>query len=84
MAIKYVHTNIIAKDWQALAKFYIDVFECKLCGPQRDLLGEWVEQMTTVKGCKIKEVHLSLPGYEGRGQHLKYSLMSHKEKIMQP
>jgi predicted enzyme related to lactoylglutathione lyase len=23
--IKYVHTNILAKDWKALSRFYIDV-----------------------------------------------------------
>ena len=28
MGIKYVHTNIIARDWEAVARFYIEVFEC--------------------------------------------------------
>jgi predicted enzyme related to lactoylglutathione lyase len=27
--IKYVHTNIIAKNREKLAGFYIDVFNCK-------------------------------------------------------
>ena len=64
MGIKYVHTNIIARDWQELAQFYIEVFECKPYGPKRDLSGEWIEQMTGVKDVKVKGVHLSLPGYE--------------------
>ena len=64
MGIKYTHTNIIARDWQELAQFYMEVFECKPYGPKRDLSGEWIEQMTGVKDVKVKGVHLSLPGYE--------------------
>lgn len=64
MGIKYTHTNIIARDWQSLAEFYIEVFECKPYGPKRDLSGEWIEQMTGVKDVKVKGIHLSLPGYE--------------------
>ncbi len=64
MGIKYVHTNIIAKDWQNLAEFYIQVFECKPYGPERDLSGEWIAQMTGVENVKVKGIHLSLPGYE--------------------
>ena len=43
MGIKYTHTNIIARDWEDLAKFYIEVFECQPYGPKRDLSGEWIE-----------------------------------------
>lgn len=64
MGIKYVHTNIIARDWQKLAQFYIEVFECKPYGPKRDLSGEWIEQMTGIKNVKVKGIHLSLPGCE--------------------
>lgn len=64
MGIKYVHTNIIARDWQALSRFYIEVFECKPCGPKRDLSGAWIAQMTGVENVKVRGIHLSLPGYE--------------------
>ena len=64
MGIKYTHTNIIARDWQDLAQFYIEVFECKPYGPKRDLSGEWIEQMTGVENVKVKGIHLSLPGCE--------------------
>jgi predicted enzyme related to lactoylglutathione lyase len=29
-ATRYVHTNLIAADWQRLARFYCDVFGCGL------------------------------------------------------
>jgi len=62
--IRYVHTNIIAKDWKMLARFYIDVFACKPIYPERDLSGEWLEKMTAIDHVKIRGIHLSLPGYE--------------------
>ena len=37
--IRYVHTNLIARDWKKLAKFYVKVFGCKLKPPERNLKG---------------------------------------------
>lgn len=62
--IKYVHTNLIAKDWRKLVRFYIDVFGCKPTYPERDLSGEWIEKATEIKGVRIRGMHLALPGYE--------------------
>lgn len=64
MNIKYVHTNIIAKDWKKISKFYIDVFDCKPLYPERDLSGEWIEKLTNIDNVKVKGIHLSLPGYD--------------------
>lgn len=61
--MKYVHTNIIAKDWRKLVRFYCDVFACRPVGPERDLSGEWLEKMTVLPGARIRGAHLSLPGY---------------------
>jgi predicted enzyme related to lactoylglutathione lyase len=38
---RYVHTNLIAQDWQALANFYQQVFGCFPLPPERDFKGEW-------------------------------------------
>ncbi|WP_246637571.1 VOC family protein [Crassaminicella profunda] len=62
--IKYVHTNIIAKDWKKLSAFYIDVFNCKPIYPERDLSGKWIDKITTIDNVRIKGIHLSLPGYD--------------------
>ncbi len=62
--IKYVHTNIVAKDWKALADFYIEVFDCKPLYPKRDLSGQWIDNLTNIKEARIRGMHLSLPGYE--------------------
>lgn len=63
-SVKYVHTNIIAKNWRALADFYIQVFDCKLSPPERDLSGVWIDDLTGISGVRVRGVHLSLPGYE--------------------
>lgn len=62
--IKYVHTNLIAKDWRKLADFYITVFDCKPSYPERDLSGEWMDQVTGIENVRVKGMHLILPGYE--------------------
>jgi predicted enzyme related to lactoylglutathione lyase len=64
MGIKYVHTNIIARDWKKLSDFYIEVFGCRPVYPERDLSGEWIEKMTDIENVRIRGMHLSLPGYE--------------------
>lgn len=62
--IKYVHTNLIAKDWRKLAEFYIAVFDCKPTYPERDLSGEWIDKITNIPNVRIQGIHLALPGYE--------------------
>jgi predicted enzyme related to lactoylglutathione lyase len=62
--VRYVHTNLIAKDWKKLADFYINVFHCKIVPPERNLSGQWIEDMTGIADVKVNGVHLSLPGFE--------------------
>lgn len=64
MEIKYVHTNLIARDWKKLSLFYIEVFNCKPIYPERDLSGKWIDKMTNINDVHINGIHLSLPGYE--------------------
>ena len=68
--MKYVHTNIVAKDWKTLAKFYIEVFNCKEKPPQRDLSGSWLDSATGLENAALKGIHLILPGYEDEGPTL--------------
>ena len=62
--MKYVHTNIIAQDWKKLVEFYVAVFQCAPIYPERDLSGDWVEQLTGLDKVRIRGIHLRLPGYE--------------------
>ena len=64
MKIKYVHTNIIARDWKNLSLFYQKVFDCKPLAPRRDLSGDWLDRLTGISKAHIVGEHLVLPGYE--------------------
>jgi predicted enzyme related to lactoylglutathione lyase len=60
--IRYKHTNIIARDWRALVRFYVDAFECVPVPPERHMSGDWLARGTGVAGAAIDGVHLRLPG----------------------
>lgn len=62
--IKFVHTNIVARDWRKLAQYYITVFGCLPMYPERDLSGQWIDDLTNLKDVKIRGIHLKLPGYK--------------------
>ncbi len=72
MEIRFVHTNLIAKDWQALAVFYTNVFGCEIVPPQRDLSGDWVDRITDIKDVRIRGAHLKLPGSDATLEILSY------------
>lgn len=67
---KYVHTNVIARDWKRLVRFYVDVFGCEPKGPERDLSGAWLERVNAVPNAHLRGVHLRLPGYGENGPTL--------------
>ena len=58
----YRHTNLVARDWRRLARFYEEVFLCTPLLPERDLAGDWLAQGTGVPDAGISGIHLRLPG----------------------
>ena len=67
---RYVHTNLIARDWRRLAGFYQSVFGCVPVPPQRDLSGPTLEAGTGVPGSTLAGMHLRLPGVGADGPTL--------------
>jgi predicted enzyme related to lactoylglutathione lyase len=67
---RYVHTNLIAKEWQSLAKFYEDVFGCVPVPPERHLKGRDLERGTALAHARLDGVHLRLPVTNGEGPTL--------------
>lgn len=67
---RYVHTNLIARDWRMLAEFYQSVLGCVLVLPERHFSGSELETGTGVRGSKIDGVHLRLPGNGDNGPTL--------------
>lgn len=62
---KYVHTNLIARDWRALSAFYQRVFGCAPAPPERDYSGADLDAGTGLDGVRLQGVHLRLPGAAG-------------------
>jgi predicted enzyme related to lactoylglutathione lyase len=77
---RYVHTNIDAKDWKRLARFYEEVFGCTVVPPERNLSGPWVERATGVPGARMQGVHLRLPGPGSEGPTLEIFQYSREEE----
>jgi predicted enzyme related to lactoylglutathione lyase len=64
---EYVHTNLIARDWKRLVRFYSEVFGCEPKPPERDMSGGWLDQLTSLQNAHLSGVHLRLPGYGDDG-----------------
>jgi catechol 2,3-dioxygenase-like lactoylglutathione lyase family enzyme len=68
--MRYVHTNLVARDWRALARFYQEAFGCQPISPEREQHAEWVGRGVGVPGLRLRGVHLRLPGYGEDGPTL--------------
>jgi catechol 2,3-dioxygenase-like lactoylglutathione lyase family enzyme len=69
-APRYVHTNLVARDWRALERFYMEVFGCERVPPERDYAGAALEAGTSIPGATLRGAHLRLPGHGPRGPTL--------------
>ncbi len=81
MAIKakYVHTNLVARDWKRLAEFYVQVFGCEYAPPERKISGQWLDDATGVADAEITGAQLRLPGFGGDGPTLEVFEYSQSE-----
>jgi predicted enzyme related to lactoylglutathione lyase len=89
LKIKYVHTNIVTKNWRKLADFYINVFDCKVVPPIRHYTGKGLDSAVKINHATLNGVHLRLPGYDKSGPTLEIfsynpSLVKQKRKVNTP
>jgi predicted enzyme related to lactoylglutathione lyase len=68
--MRYVHTNLVARDWRSLARFYEEVFDCTPVPPERDLRGVPLDEATGLESAHIRGIHLRLPGHGNAGPTL--------------
>jgi len=76
---RYVHTNLIARDWQSLARFYESLFGCIRVPPERKYSGPALDAGTGIPNSILYGVHLRLPGHGPEGPTLEiysYSQLS--------
>ncbi len=85
MPTRYVHTNLIARDWRALAAFYVRLFDCRAVPPERDLSGDWLDDATGLENAHITGVHLRLPGHGDTGPTLEifsYDALDERDEVL--
>lgn len=78
---RYGHTNLIARDWKALSRFYQDLFGCIPVPPVRDFKGADLERGTAIPGAELRGEHLRLPGHGPEGPTLEifnYNILEEK------
>ena len=83
--MRFVHTNIAARDWKSLSEFYINVFHCTIKPPERRLSGAWLDQGTGLTNAVLEGIHLLLPGHGDNGPTLEiftYKKMQESDPIM--
>lgn len=74
---RYVHTNLIARDWRMLAGFYQRVLGCTIVLPERDFQGELLEAGSGIPGAHLTGAHLRLPGWGDAGPTLEIFSYNH-------
>ena len=82
ISAKYVHTNLIARDWRRLADFYTSAFGCEPVSPERDYSGADLERGTGVAGASLRGVHLRFPGLGPDGPTLEIYQYSREEDAL--
>jgi predicted enzyme related to lactoylglutathione lyase len=81
---KYGHTNLIATDWRALARFYEEQFGCTPVPPERDFRGSDLERGTGIPGAEVRGTHLRLPGHGPEGPTLEifnYNILKERAEV---
>jgi predicted enzyme related to lactoylglutathione lyase len=81
---RYVHTNLVARDWRSLAAFYQTLFGCVPVLPERDYSGPVFDAGTGVKGARLTGVHLRMPGTTTDGPTLEIFNYSQLAESLRP
>jgi predicted enzyme related to lactoylglutathione lyase len=81
---RYVHTNLIARDWRTLASFYQSLFGCVVVPPERDFSGAALAAGTGIPDAALSGVHLRLPGNGPSGPTLEIFTYSRLAEALSP
>jgi len=82
MNARFVHVNLVARDWMQLAAFYQHVFQCEPVPPERHLSGDWLSRATGVPDAALDGIHLRLPSRRGDGPTLEiFQYAQTREKL---
>ena len=81
---RYGHTNLIAKDWRALARFYQEQFGCIPVPPERDYKGADLERGNRNSRCRTARRTSAVAGARREGPTLEifnYNILKEKPDV---
>ena len=67
MPVRFGHVGLVSSNPDRLARFYIDVFDCEIIGPRRELSGTPLSIGMGLAGARVSGLHLRLPGHDQHG-----------------
>lgn len=70
--IRYAHTNVIARDWRSLARFYEEVLGCVPVSSERDHHGPLTDALVGIPNVRVTGRHLRVPGHGENGPTLEF------------
>jgi predicted enzyme related to lactoylglutathione lyase len=68
--IRFLHVNINSTDWRRTVSFYEKALGATPTGFERNYEGEFIGNLTGIKGAVVRGQHLALPGYSVGGPTL--------------
>lgn len=80
--MRYVHTNIGARDVERLADFYEKVFGCVRTSPTETMSGELIARGKGLSEVELKGVWMRMPGYDENGPTLE--LFEYSQSLERP
>ncbi len=78
--IRFLHVNIVSRDWNQLKNFYQAVFGCTPFGARRDYNDEWIANVVGIRDVRVEGRHVAVPGYSLGGPTLEIFTYSKKAK----
>jgi catechol 2,3-dioxygenase-like lactoylglutathione lyase family enzyme len=83
VAVRFSHANIVARDPDALARFYTDVFECRRV-IRRQWDNDWIGRGMGLPGARLDVIHVALPGLDDAGATIEIFRMQELREAERP
>lgn len=68
--LRFLHANHNSQDWARVAAFYRVVFGSETVGSERNYEGDFISELTGIRGVEVRGRHIEMPGYSPGGPTL--------------
>lgn len=68
--LRFLHANHNSQDWTRVAKFYRVLLGSETIGAERNYEGDFISELTGIRGVAVRGRHIEMPGYSTGGPTL--------------